>query len=420
MSLPADTFRLFAENEAAFAILCGAEPRLLDVGQAIEVIPGMRRDLVLHAGPPIAWDRMASAMRASICGGLVLEGLCRTAEEAEALAGSGAIAFAPAHDHNAAGAMAGTLTASMPVFVVEDKVSGLRAYVGINEGLGKALRFGANGEEVLSRLRWIRNDFYPLLKQALALGGPLDLKSMVAEALRRGDEAHNRNKAATSQFFREIAPHLVATGAPHGEIIRALQFIGGNDHFFLSLSIAHAKAASLAVERYGKGSLVTVMAGNGVEVGIRVAGLGKRWFSAPASVANVKLFDGHSIDEATPTMGDSYITESIGLGAFALAAAPAITSFIGGTVDELIAKSERMRAIAFGEHTTFRIPALGFRGVPSGIDVRKVVATGISPLINTGIASRLAGVGQIGAGVQEIPLGCFQGAFAALEEASIR
>ncbi|MDQ6432536.1 DUF1116 domain-containing protein [Mesorhizobium sp. LHD-90] len=407
-----------SDAQAAFDRLCEAHPMLIGIERAGDVIPGMRRDLVLHAGPPISWDRMTSAMRASICGGLVFEGLCTTVEEAEQLAASGEIGFAPAHDHQAAGAMAGTITASMPVFVVEERNSGLRSFVSVNEGLGKALRFGANGPEVLDRLRWIRDSLHPLLKHALAISGPMDLKQMIAEALRRGDEVHNRNKAATSQFFRDIALALVATRAEHGELEKALRFISGNDHFFLSLSIAHAKAVSLYVEELGSGDIVTVMAGNGVEVGIRVASLGKTWFTAPASVANVKFFEGHGEADATPTMGDSYITESIGLGAFALAAAPAISSFIGGTVEELIARSERMREITVGEHRHFRIPALGFRGVPSGIDVRKVVATGISPLINTGIASRVPGVGQIGAGVQQIPLGCFAAALAALERQS--
>ena len=404
--------------QAAFDRLCDAQPMLIGMARAGDVIPGMRRDVVLHAGPPIAWEGMASAMRAAICGGLVFEGLCDTVEEAERLAASGRIGFAPAHDHDAAGAMAGVITASMPVFVVEERNSGLRAYVGVNEGLGKALRFGANGPEVIDRLRWIRDALQPLLQPALEINGPIDLKQMIAEALRRGDEVHNRNKSATSQFFREIAPALVATRAPHDDIEKALRFISGNDHFFLSLSIAHAKAVSLYVEQLGAGDIVTVMAGNGVEVGIRVASLGKKWFTAPASVANVKFFEGHGEEEATPTMGDSYITESIGLGAFALAAAPAISSFIGGTVEELIARSERMREITVGEHRHFRIPALGYKGVPSGISVRKVVASGINPLINTGIASRIPGVGQIGAGVQEIPLGCFTAALAALDQQS--
>ena len=401
-------------NSEVFERLCTARPMLVGMSTAREAIPEMDSHLVLHAGPPVTWQRMAPAMRAAVCGGLVFEGLAASIGEAEMLAASGAIRFAPAHDHDAAGAMAGIITASMPVFVVEEEKSGVRAYVSVNEGLGKALRFGANGPEVLQRLRWMRDEFHPLLGEALAKAGPMDLKAMVAEALRRGDEAHNRNKAATSQFFREIAVPLLATRAPHEKLEAALRFIGGNDHFFLSLSIAHAKATSLYAEQIGRGSIVTVMAGNGVEVGIRVAGLGRRWFTAPAGVATVTLFPGHGIEEATPTIGDSYITESIGLGAFALAAAPAIASFIGGTVEELLARSETMRDITVGEHPDFVMPALGFRGVPCGIDVRRVVATGIAPLINTGIASNIAGVGQIGAGIQEIPLACFDQAASAL------
>jgi hypothetical protein len=402
-------------NSQVLERLCEAQPVLVGMALARDVIPGMHDRLVLHAGPPVAWSDMAAAMRAAICGALVFEGLADTIGSAEALAGSGQISFAPAHDHNAAGAMAGAISASMPVFIVEERKSGQRAYVTVNEGLGKALRFGANGPEVLDRLRWMRDGFYPLVRAALERAGSLDVKAMVAEALRRGDEAHNRNKAATSQFVRDIAPALVATRAPHEDIERALRFIGGNDHFFLSLSIAHAKATSLHMEQIEQGSIVTVMAGNGVNVGIRVSGLGKRWFTGRAGVANVKLFTGHGIDEATPTMGDSYITESIGLGAFALAAAPAISSFIGGTVEDLLRRSETMRRITVGEHTDFRIPALDFKGVPCGIDVRRVVETGIAPLINTGIASNRPGVGQIGAGVQEIPLECFEKAAEALD-----
>lgn len=411
MSEPCDPDRA---NEDVFARLCAARPMLVGMSTAGEAIPGMHTHLVLHAGPPVTWKRMAPAMRAAVCGALVFEDLAGSIEEAARLAGSGDIQFAPAHDHNAAGAMAGVITRSMPVFVATEEDSGVKAYVTINEGLGKALRFGANGPEVLERLRWIRDQFYPLLGEALSKAGPMNLKAMVAEALRRGDEAHNRNKAATSQFFREIALPLLATRAPHEKLEAALRFIGGNDHFFLSLSIAHAKATSLYAEQLGRGSIVTVMAGNGVEVGIRVAGLGKQWFTAPAGVANVKLFPGHGIEEATPTMGDSYITESIGLGAFALAAAPAIASFIGGTVEDLLARSATMREITVGEHPDFAIPALDFRGVPCGIDVRRVVSTGIAPLINTGIASNIAGVGQVGAGIQEIPLACFTQAAAAL------
>jgi hypothetical protein len=394
-------------NATLFRMIEASQPRLIGLAPAIDVVPGLTADLILHAGPPITWDRMPSAMQSAVAGALVFEGRTADLDAATRLAASGTIQYAPAHDHQSVGAMAGVITASMPVFIVEDETSKLRSFVTVNEGLGKALRFGANGPDVLRRLDYIRRMLAPLLNRALAIGGPIDLKSLIAEALRRGDECHNRNKAATSLFLREIAPALVETQAPHAEIAAALRFIAGNDHFFLSLSMAHAKAITLGLERAASGSLVTVMAGNGREIGIRTSGSGQRWFTAPAEVADVRLFDGHSIEEATPTMGDSYVTEAIGLGGFALAAAPAIAEFIGGSVDDLAQRSDRMRDIAVGEHSHFVIPQLAFRGVPSGIDVHRVASQRTTPTVNTGVASRHPGVGQIGAGVQSFPLAPF-------------
>jgi hypothetical protein len=395
------------QNQTLINALHSARPHLVALARAGEVIPELDRGLVLHAGPPIEWQDMVPAMKAAVAGGLVFDGKAKDLDAAIELAGSGDIRFAPAHDHRAAGAMTGIITSTMPVLVFEDETSRERAYVTINEGLGKALRFGANGPDVLSRLAWIRDQFAPLLKRAIEIHGAMDIKQQVSEALRRGDECHNRNKAATSGFLRAIAAPLVETKAPHADIADALRFIGGNDHFFLSLSIGHAKTTTLAMEAIGGGSLVTTMAGNGRHVGVRISAEPKRWFTAPATVANVKLFAGASIADATPTMGDSYVTEVIGLGAFALSAAPAIAEFIGGTVAELIARSESMRAIALSEHPNFLIPALGFRGTPCGIDVRKVAEKSLAPLINTGVASRIPGAGQIGAGTQSFTLQCF-------------
>jgi len=402
------------QNAKVLAALHGARPHLVSLARAGEVIPELDDGLVLHAGPPITWNDMVPAMRAAVAGGLVFDRKANDLEAAAGLAASKAIRFAPAHDFRAAGAMTGIITPTMPVFVFEDETSGERAFVTVNEGLGKALRFGANSAAVLERLTWIRDRFAPLLKRAVEIHGPMDIKQQISEALRRGDECHNRNKAATSGFLRAIAAPLVETGAPHADIAEAFRFIGGNDHFFLSLSIGHAKATTLAMEKVGGGSLVTTMAGNGRSVGIRTSAGGKRWFTAPASVASIKLFAGQSIADATPTMGDSYVTEVIGLGAFALAAAPAIAEFIGGTVAELCERAESMRAITISEHPQFLIPALGFRGTPCGIDVRKVSEKSLPPLVNTGVASRVPGAGQIGAGTQSFPLACFVDAAASL------
>jgi hypothetical protein len=391
------------------AAMFGCRPVLTGIRPAAEAIPGFHRNLVLHAGPPLDYADMVGPMRAAIAGALVHEGLAATLDEAGRLAASGDIDYASAHDRGAVGAMAGIVTASMPMFIVRDEAMDVTGYATINEGLGSALRFGANDEAVLKRLDYIRSELAPLLARTVEAMGGIDVRALVAEALRRGDECHNRNKAGTALFLKTIAADLIETGAPHAQLARALRFIGGNDHFFLNISMAHAKAVSQAAAREG-GPIVTVMAGNGRQVGIRLAAAGSRWFTAPAEVPEMRLFPGKDAADATPTMGDSYVTEAIGLGGFALAAAPAIAEFVGGGAGSLRERSLAMYGITAGEHPEFLVPALEFRGVPVGIDVHKVVTSGLTPIVNTGVASKHPGVGQIGAGVLSFPLACFQAA----------
>ncbi|MHB8731009.1 MAG: YlbE family protein [bacterium] len=402
-----------AANASAFARLVGGHPFLVDVRPAIDVVPGMHPDLVLHAGPPLAWDEMVPPMQAAVAGALVYGGRCRTLDDAEALARDGRIRFAPAHDHGMVGPMAGVVSATMPVFVVRNEAYANLAFATINEGLGRVLRFGANDESVLTRLAWIRDVLAPSLGAALRRSGPIDLRQMIGEALHRGDEAHNRNKAGTALFVRHIAPHLCRAVA--GDVAaECLEFIGGNDHFFLNLSIAHSKAVTDAVGTVAGSTLVTAMAGNGVRFGLRVAGLGSAWITAPPDPPVGRMFEGFSQSDGVPLMGDSYVSEVAGVGAFALAAAPAIAGFIGGRAGEMVAHTQRMYGITAGEHPVFTIPALDFRGTPVGIDVDRVVATGVQPILNTGIAGRRPGVGQVGAGIASAPLACFVDAAARL------
>ncbi len=400
-------------NAAAFERLVGGHPFLIDVRPALGVVPGMRPDLILHAGPPLAWDEMVPPMQAAVQGALVHSGRCRTLDEAAAQARDGRVQFAPAHEHGMVGPMAGIVSAAMPVFVVRNETYGNLAFATINEGLGRVLRFGANDESVLARLAWIRDVLAPSLVAALRRGGPVDLRQMIAEALHRGDEAHNRNKAGTALFIRQIAPHLCRS--VDGDVAaRCLEFIGGNDHFFLNLSIAHSKALTDAVGSIPHSSVVTAMAGNGVRFGLRVAGLGPAWITAPPDPPVARMFDGFAQTDGVPLMGDSYVSEVAGVGAFALAAAPAIAGFIGGTAGEMVAHTQRMYGITVGEHPSFTIPALDFRGTPVGIDIDRVVASGIRPILNTGIAGRRPGVGQVGAGIAAAPLACFVEAAARL------
>ncbi|HLJ58299.1 MAG TPA: DUF1116 domain-containing protein [bacterium] len=400
-------------NREAVERLLAGHPFLVDVRPAIEVVPGMRADLVLHAGPPLAWDEMVPPMRAAVQGALVHAGLCRTIEDAGRLAAGGGVRFASAHDHGVVGPMAGIVVSTMPVFVVRNETYGNLAFATINEGLGRVLRFGANDVDVLTRLAWIRDVLAPALRGALRRSGPIDLRQLIVEALHRGDECHNRNKAATALFLKVVAPHL-ARAVAGGVAADCFEFIGGNDHFFLNLSIAHSKALTDAVPSIPGSGFVTAMAGNGVRFGLRVAGLGRAWVTAPPDPPVGRWFEGFTEADGVPLMGDSYVSEVVGIGAFAMAAAPAIAGFIGGKASEMIAHASRMYAITEVEHPLFTVPGLDFRGTPCGIDVARVVATGIAPILNTGVAGRRPGIGQIGAGIATAPLACFREAQALL------
>lgn len=399
-------------NRRAIAAVHAVRPRLVAVRPAHEVIAGMAEDKVLlHAGPPIDFGRMCGPMVGALIGASLFERWAATPSEAEQLLSSGQVELVPCHHRGAVGPMAGVVAPSMPVLVVED--GGRRAFASLNEGLGKVLRFGAFDDEVVTRLRWMRDTLGPVLDAALKAFGPIDTTSLIGQALAMGDEGHNRNVAATSLLTRRLAPTIAAM--PHG--IEVLEFLAGNDHFALNMSMAGAKLAMDAAIGIKNSTLVTAMARNGVEFGLRVAGTGEQWFTSPVGPADGLFFPGFGIEDANPDLGDSAITETLGLGGFAMAASPAIVQFVGGTPDDALATTRSMRRITLGPHPAYMLPPLNFTGTPSGIDVLKVLDTGVLPVINTGIAHREAGVGQIGAGVVSAPNEVFLKAAVALRQA---
>ena len=408
--------RIEAANRDAFGAYLAAQPVLQGIGPARDHVPGLGARMILHAGPPIAWAKMCGPMQGAIVGAILYEGWAADAEQAEALAASGKIDFAPCHHHGAVGPMAGVISPSMPVWIVANPEHGNRACCNLNEGLGKALRFGANGEEVLTRLRWMAEVLAPALAAALEVLGGLELKPLMAQALHMGDEIHNRNVAASALLLRRLVPALLRTKVAPAEIAAVVDFMAGNDHFFLNLSMAACKAMLDAAHGVAGSSLVTAMARNGVEFGIRLSGAGDAWFTASAPLVEGLLFPGYTAADAAPDLGDSAITETAGLGGFAMAAAPAIVQFVGGSPQDALANTQAMTHVTLGRNGAFTLPALDFTGTPAGIDARKVVDTGIAPIINTGIAHRAAGVGQIGAGITRAPLACFAKAVVALAD----
>ena len=399
-SLPYDEGIEQANGEALRRILA-AEPVLADVRRAGELIPQLDAEkLLLHAGPPIEWARMCGPMRGAVCGAIVFEGWAGDLATAEKLAASGAVKFAPNHHFGAVGPMTGITTRSIPLLVVENRRFGNSAACAINEGLGKVMRFGGNDAEVLARLAWLRDDLGPLLGKALR-AAPVPLNPLIARGLTMGDEMHQRNVACSSLLLRILAPRLASS-------VKALEFIGGNDQFFLNVAMAMGKSILDPARGVAGSTIVTAMARNGTDFGIRVAGQGDAWFTAPVEMPQGLYFPGFSAADANPDMGDSAILEAVGLGAFSMAAAPAVAGFVGaGGFREAVATTRAMSELAAARHPQWRIPVLEFAGAPIGIDVRRVVETRIAPAINTGIAHKRAGVGQVGAGVARAPLACF-------------
>lgn len=403
-------------NSEAVTRMMEAELVVVSLAKAGEVIPNFRENLLLHAGPPITPDRLSGPLRGALIGALLFEGVARTEAEAWHLITRGEITLEPNHHHQAVAPMAGVISRSMSVYVVVNKRHGNRAFSNLNEGFGKVLRFGAYSPDVLERLRWMEAVFAPLLGEALAASGGLNMKSLFAEAVAMGDEGHNRTMALMLLFLRELSPYLVKAGKGGEAAAEVLQFIGGNALTVINPLMAMCKAMADAAHNIPGSTIVTAMARNGTDFGIRVSGLGDRWFTAPAEVPRGVYFPGFEADDASRDIGDSVITETAGIGHFAAAAAPAVVKYIGGAPQDAIDATLEMYQITHTEHKYFTIPYLGFRGTPTGIDVRKVMQTGIAPLINTGIAHKEPGVGQIGAGRVRLPLAPFQQAAQAFQE----
>lgn len=403
-------------NHEAVARMMAVRPILETVAKARDVLPELGERTLLHAGPPIGWERMSGPLRGAVIGAALFEGWAKDEKSAQKLAESGELTFEPCHHHGAVGPMAGVTSPSMAVYVVRDATHGGRAFSNLNEGYGKVLRYGAYATEVLEKLRFMNDKMAPLLAQALERGNGVDLRSLLAEALHMGDEGHNRNKAGSLLFLKTLAPTIAATADDRGLAEKILAFLGDNALSVLNPVMAACKAMADAAHGIEGSTLVTTMARNGTDFGIRVSGLGDEWFTAPAETPDGLYFSGFSADDANPDIGDSTITETAGIGGFAMAAAPAIVSFVSGTPKDALTATLEMYEITVAEHEHFTIPPLDFRGTPTGIDVRKVIELGLLPRINTGIAHREPGIGQVGAGLVRPPMAIFEKALVTYAE----
>jgi len=402
-------------NDEAVGRMQEARPLVVGVATAADVLPGMGARTFLHAGPPIEWADMSGPLRGAIIGAVLLEGLAEDPDDAVRRAQAGEFEFAPGHERAALGPMVGVISPSMPVWVVENETRGNRAYCTFSDALGGPFRFGAFGADVIEQLRWLRAVLAPVVRSALErLPAPLDLRAISADAVQMGDEVHNRNRAATAEVFRALAPAFMEVDAPSDDVSAVARYIASNDYFYLNLSMASGKATADAASGIDHSTIVTTIARNGTEVGLRVSGTGERWFTAPSGEIRALFRPGYRGEDANRDLGDSTITETIGLGGFVMAGAPAIGHFAGITAEDALRATLSMYEITWAESINYRIPALGFRGSPVGIDCRKVMSSAIVPVANTGIAHGQPGVGVIGGGIVRLPLRPFAAALEAL------
>jgi len=402
-------------NAESLRRMLRADPVLVDVQPAGKVIKGLGEGVILHSGPPIGWERMCGPMQGAVCGIAVFEGWADDLRQAQNAAAAGRFTFHPNHHFGAVGPMTGITTVSQPVFIVENRAFGNRAFCTINEGLGKVMRFGGNDAEVLNRLRWIADVLGPALSAALRQCGGISLKGLIARGLAMGDEMHQRNVACSSLFLRDIAPSLAVTVGDSKRLAEIFAFVAGNDQFFLNITMAMAKAITDPAKGITGSTVVTSMCRNGTDFGVQVSATGDDWFTAPVEVPTGMYFPGYSERDANPDMGDSAIVETVGLGGFAMATAPAVAGFVGGgSASEASQYTRAMYEITIGRNPDWTMPNLDYAGVPTGIDIRKVLHTGILPYINTGIAHREPGIGQVGAGIARAPLACFEQALVAV------
>ena len=404
-------------NQKIIERIKAARPHWVGVVAAKEAVPTLAQGKkLLHAGPPIVWHDMTGPMQGACIGACLFEGWAQDEKQALQLLESGQVEFIPCHSVNAVGPMGGITSANMPMIVVENVTHGNRAYCNLNEGIGKVMRFGAYGQEVLDRHRWMKESLGPALNDALKLfDNGIDLTALMAQAITMGDEFHQRNIAASALLLRILSPKLILLDRSKAEMEKIFSFLSVTDQFFLNVAMAFCKSIMDSAAQIKEGTIVTAMTRNGKEFGIKISGLGDQWFTAPVNTPQGLFFTGYSQQDANPDIGDSAITETFGIGGAAMVAAPGVTRFVGaGGTDAAFEVSEEMSEIYLEHNMLLQIPTWNFQGCCLGLDLRLVVETGITPLINTGIAHKQAGIGQIGAGTVRAPLACFEKALEAL------
>ena len=405
--------KIATANEKALAGMLLCQPVWVDVRSALDVLPGMTANTVLHAGPPIAFENMCGPQHRGVVDAVIYEGLGDTEAKARVLVENGEIHIAPCHDYGAVGGMAGITSASTPMAVVRDEASGKEGYSQLFQGpRGQLQNRDDYRKAAIEQWRWIETVLGPALQAAIRERGGLDIRNLTAKALQMGDECHNRNSAGSALVLLAMMPSLIRSCSETTVLKECIEYLTSADQFSLCISMAAAKVSADAAKGVPYSTIVTAMARNGVEFGIKVSGLDEQWFTGPANKVEGLYFSSEWSDlDSVLDLGDSAIMETVGLGGHVQAAAPALQQFVGGSMARAVELTDEMRQITCGTIDAYRIPNLDFAAAPVGTDIRKVVQTGITPVIDTAIAHKKGGV--IGAGQTRAPIECFNEALLA-------
>ncbi|SCL25042.1 DUF1116 domain-containing protein [Micromonospora inyonensis] len=387
-----------AANQAAVTRMLATDPVLVDVVPALHALPGMTTHTILTSGAPLAWSEYQGGQRRAILGAALYEGLAATTEEADALLAAGEIVVKPCHDHACVGSVTGVTSASMPVWVVEDRATGTRGHCVLYEGSDRErLTYGVWNATVRQKLLWIREVLGPQLSAALRICGGVSVSPIIRRALGMGDDLHSRNTAASAVLFQQLFDPILEANGLTSKTREVLAFLSRNDLFFLHAAMATGKCIADSAFDVTGSTIVTAMALSEKEFAIRTAGTGSRWFRAPIPPLRARLFAGLRDEDTAFMGGESLITETVGLGGLAAAAAFSLQDYSGGSADEMVKITKSMYQITNSVHPLWKIPYLGFKGVPFGIDAAKVASTGVAPRVHMGAALREGG--HAGAGL---------------------
>jgi hypothetical protein len=390
-------------NALALDRIIRTEPVLTGLARASDALKLTQHELG-HAGPPFeSTAAIPRMMLNALAGAAVHERWAGDIAQARTMIFEGSIRLRANHDLGTVSPMAGIVRPNQMLLRVENRAGSGITYATLAESGRQALRFGVYDEAVAAGLRWLDDTLAPALARALPKAG-LPVLPLVADGVALGDDVHQRNIGGMMAFIRAM-PELDAA-------CRAWLF--ANPQHFLNYAMASAKLALDQADGVVGSSIVTAIARNGVDCGIRVAGAGKQWFTAPAVIPVGGFFPPFTWRDAQADLGDSSIVEAYGLGGAIAHASPEIARTMGRDWDEAIEAGRAARKFFIGRHPLIAPALCGNEGAGLGLDAARVVRAQRPLRIHTGIGHSDGQTGWVGVGVAEAPVACFAAAIAAL------